>query len=134
LGPHQFVPGAPRSIPVLLLDTIGGGRLPAAHDVPQIASHVLFIDERRYRSDLFRPDSESDCFPGLLLENGHRVASGVTRWRIAFCPGFANTRLNSGVAWMNLMRARFARAASGIFSRGTDPLSTFRNSDFKAAS
>src|ERR1035437_10716535 len=48
------------------------------------------------------------------------MASGVTRWRSAFCPGFANTRLNSGVAWMNLMRARFARAASGIFSRGTD--------------
>src|ERR1019366_2569701 len=48
--------------------------------------------------------------------------------------GLAKAFWNSGYAWMNLMRARFVRAACGMSSRFASPRLILRSKDFKAAS
>src|ERR1019366_4184065 len=76
------------------------------------------------------------------IEDHHReLVSLVTvsfvaafSWRRCGWLGLAKAFWNSGSAWMNLMRATFARAACGMSSGFASPRLTFRNRDFRAAS
>src|ERR1019366_4506505 len=97
--------------------------------MPDVAPHIFEVGECREWPNVLRFQAIADCLPGQFFEDRHtELVSLVTvsfvaafSWRRCGWLGLAKAFWNSGSAWMNLMRATFARAACGISSLFTSP-------------
>ena len=100
--------------------------------MPDVAPHVFIVGECRDRPNVLRFQAIADRLPGQLSEDGQfESPDAAFRWRRCGWLGLAKAFWNSGSAWMNLMRATFARAACGMSSRFASPRLILRSRDFR---
>src|ERR1035437_6554109 len=135
--PHlrdHLPPCSLRALAVYGGDTVRGRSFKTPY-VPDVALHVFEVGECRDRPNVLGFQAIADRLPGQLSEDGQfESPDAAFRWRRCGWLGLAKAFWNSGSAWMNLMRTRFARAACGMSSRFASPRLIFRSRDFKAAS
>src|ERR1019366_7706744 len=135
--PHlrdHLPPCSLRALAVYCGNTVGGRRLKTLK-MPDVTSHVFEVGECRDRPNVLGFQAIADRLPGQLSEDGQfESPDAAFRWRRCGWLGLAKAFWNSGSAWMNLMRARFARADCGISSRFASPRLILRRRDFKAES
>src|ERR1035437_2970155 len=142
--PHPRDPLPPCSLRALAVyggDTVRGRNFKTPY-VPDVALHVFEVGECRDRPNVLGFQAIADRLPGQLSEDGHcelvSLGSGSPDaafcWRRALGLGFVKAFWNSGSACMNLILAKFVRAACGMSSRLASPRLIFRSRDFRAES
>src|ERR1035437_293335 len=142
--PHlrdHLPPCSLRALAVYGGDTVRGRSFKTPY-VPDVALHVFEVGECRDRPNVLGFQAIADRLPGQLSEDGHcelvSLGSGSPDaafwWRRALGLGFVKAFWNSGSACMNLILAKFVRAACGMSSRLASPRLIFRSRDFRAAS
>src|ERR1039458_9817729 len=124
--PHlrdHLPPCSLRALAVYGGDTVRGRSFKTPY-VPDVALHVFEVGECRDRPNVLGFQAIADRLPGQLSEVCHcelvSLGSGSPDasfcWRRALGLGFVKAFWNSGSACMNLILAKFVRAACGMSS------------------